>query len=191
MIIGITAGIGSGKSVVSRILRTKGFYVYDCDYEAKVIMDCSSELKSEIATRLGEECLVEDCLDRKKIAQKVFGDENHRLWLNSRVHKLVKDDFLGKIRDLDHKIVFVESAILKSSGLASLCDMIWIVEADPDLRIKRASGRDGCDEASIKQRMEAQKDEYDDFGDIPLCVVYNNENSLLLPRIDEILKQLI
>lgn len=191
MIVGITAGIGAGKSIVSRVLRSKGFPVYDCDYEARIIMDDSPELKEEIACNLGAHCVVDSNLDRKAIAECVFADENKRLWLNSKVHGMVLSDFLQKVESSHHKLWFVESAILKSSGLADVCDMIWIVRSDSNLRLKRAADRDGCDMETVAKRMKAQENEYDDFGDVPVVIIKNDAENMLLPQINEILTQII
>lgn len=179
--IGITGGIGAGKSIVSRILRMQGFEVYDCDFEARLIMDNSAEIKQAIAKRLGPECLDDQgCLNRPEIARRVFADSNHRLWLNSIVHHRVREDVVEKARQSGSKEFFVESAILKSSGLADYCKQIWIVDAPIDVRLKRAAERDGISENQVRDRIAAQQSEYEDFPANAIQVRIDNSGQISL-----------
>ncbi|MDE7403004.1 MAG: dephospho-CoA kinase [Muribaculaceae bacterium] len=188
-IIGLTGGIGAGKSVVSRILRGQGFTVYDCDMEARWIMDTADELKAEICTRLGADCLNADgSLCRPKIAEVVFNDADQLNWLNSRVHCMVRDDVHLRASQCSCKTMFVESAILKSSKLTELCNEIWVVTAPDDIRLERACNRDKQSENKIKARMNAQASEYEDFGNIPTKIIDNSGTRALLPRLLQLLK---
>lgn len=162
-LIGITGGIGSGKSVVSRILRLRGEAVYDCDLEAKRIMDESEEVLTALNERFGDEvCPVGGPIDRKALSRHVFGSDEHRLWLNSLVHRLVREDIILWSKVLEESGAtrcYVESAILATSGLTAICDEIWIVTAPEKERIERVKGRDGLDEEDIRKRIESQKEE--------------------------------
>lgn len=163
MIIGICGGIGSGKSVVSRVLRLRGEAVYDCDLEAKRIMDSSREVLDALNERYGKEvCPVGGPICRPELAKRVFGSDDERLWLNSLVHRLVREDVVkwsAKRNSEGFGRCFVESAILASSGLAALCSEIWIVTASEDVRIARIKDRDSLDEEGIRKRIESQQEE--------------------------------
>lgn len=188
-VVGITGGIGAGKSMVSRVLRCKRFEVYDCDLEARRLMDASAALKEAIAGRLGAECLsAEGELNRAGIARIIFGDESHRLWLNSVVHEMVHRDLHRRVESNGDGVLFIESAILRTSRLDSLCDRIWLVDAPEEVRLSRACGRDSADAARIRARMEAQRDEFGDFGDVPVAVICNDGVAALLPQIENQLK---
>lgn len=191
-IVGITGGIGAGKSVVSRMLRCRGFKVYDCDLEARRLMNDSELLKSEIASKMGECCLDADGnLNRIEIAKRVFADDSLRLWLNAKVHAMVRDDIRKRMSDSVADLFFVESAILNSSQLTQMCSSVWLVDAPINVRLKRAAERDGANVKDILARMEAQKNELNDFGSVS-CYVINNDGSVpLLPQIDEILNKTI
>ena len=116
-IIGITGGIGAGKSVVSRILRLKGYWVYDCDLEAKILMDQDMDVRNALKELFSESIYLEDgTLDRKLMADKIFSDENIRNYVNRIVHSAVKSDFISRA-GRNGSPVFVESAILHTSGL--------------------------------------------------------------------------
>ena len=191
MVIGITGGIGAGKSVVSRILRCKGFEVYDCDREARLLMDASAEVKDAIAGRFGAECLFEDgSLNRAQIASYVFTDEGHRRWLNSIVHSMVHTVLETRIRQSRSEPFFVESAILRTSGLESICDEIWLVDAPESVRLERAADRDAVDPAKIRCRMEAQAFEFEGFGN-KVKVICNDGINPLIPQIDSLLMRYI
>lgn len=187
--IGIGGGIGSGKSVVSRILRLRGYAVYDCDLEAKRIMDESENVLSALNERFGDEvCPVGGPIDRKSLALHVFGSDEHRIWLNTLVHRLVKDDIMdwrNELKEIGMSECYVESAILHTSGLSALCDEIWIVTASETERIKRVTARDNTDEKSILHRIESQKEEDDLIfkSGIPVKIINNDNISSLLDTI--------
>lgn len=186
MLIGICGGIGCGKSVVSRILRLRGAEVYDCDLEARRIMDESEEILLALNERFGEDvCPIGGPIHRPNLARHVFSDDNHRLWLNSLVHRLVKEDIELWQRERTGEISYVESAIIASSGLAELCDEIWIITASEDERIARVRNRDGMSEQHIRRRMESQKEEerlLHTCG-IPLRYIDNSMSSSLLEQL--------
>lgn len=183
---GITGGIGSGKSVVSRILRLRGLPVYDCDREAKRIMDTSGEVLAALHDRFGDEvCPEGGPIHRPNLARHVFGDEAHRLWLNALVHRLVRQDLMSwraGLTAMGAEVCFVESAIMASSGLAALCDEVWVVDAPEDIRLQRVAGRDGLTEEEIRRRMESQRKEQTLLKEsgISLRVIDNSGASSLL-----------
>lgn len=184
VVIGLTGGIGAGKSYVSRILRCRGFEVYDCDSEARRIMESSVSLKREIAEKLGSHCLDESgSVNRANVAEAVFADKMLLQWLNGLVHALVRDDIQERIGRLSSGgILIVESAILYSSGLAEICDAIWLVDAPLALRVERASGRDGTESDRIMARVRAQQLEFD--GCKPDALIVNDGSRPLLAQID-------
>ncbi|MDE5843031.1 MAG: dephospho-CoA kinase [Muribaculaceae bacterium] len=190
MLIGICGGIGSGKSVVSRIMRLKGFAVYDCDYEARKLMSVDTEIKSRIRDEISPE--VTDGTtspDRRRLAAIVFNDEQARLKLNHIVHGAILKDVAGK--DSADDILWVEAAILAESGLAQICDRIWRVDAPESLRIRRASHRDSCKADDIAKRIASQRKEeellkeYQDKTDI----ILNDDRHSLILRIDDLLSK--
>lgn len=188
MVIGITGGIGAGKSVVSRVLRCRGYEVYDCDAEAKALMDASDEIKMAIADRFGEECLGADgSLNRRRIAGVVFADAAHRGWLNALVHAKVHEDLERRIANSGSNPFFVESAIMHTSHLDLKCDQVWIVEAPEAVRLARTVTRDGADELSVRRRMAAQTRELDEI-EAPTSTIDNDGRMALLPQIDKLLE---
>ena len=189
-VIGITGGIGAGKSVVSRILRLKGYPVYDCDSEARSLMESSEEILVALQGRFGEECILE-CggLNRGYIASRVFNDAEELTWLNALVHGAVREDVRDWVEahaSAGKEILFVESAILYTSGLDKMCDRIWLVTAPEELRLERAMQRGGASEEDLRRRIESQRMEFDS---LPAGKVSEIENSCtsLLDRVEELL----
>lgn len=183
-IIGITGGIGSGKSVVSRILRLNGMYVYDCDFEAKRLMEQNGPLRSSLCSLLGNEAYCLDGrLDRKFVASRIFSDSNMLAAVNSLVHAAVKDDFILHAGSAGSGMVFCESAILASSGMAELCDEIWMVTAPEGVRIERVKQRSAIEEEEIRKRMEAQRREFEVYDSLDHTLIENDDEVQLLPEV--------
>lgn len=198
-IIGITGGIGSGKSVVSRILRLQGYEVYDCDSEARLIMERSAEIRESLTERFGKEAVNhEGTLNRRHIADRVFGNSEELKWLDSIVHKAVREDVVRR-RELKSEgdlslpddvsaPLFVESAILSTSGLAGMCSEIWLVDAPEEVRLERAMGRDGAARQEIMRRMAAQRKETDALAEYRVCRIDNSGGRSLLGQIGRLLE---
>lgn len=189
-LIGVTGGIGAGKSVVSRILRLKGFPVYDCDSRAKDLMDSSGEILKALALHFGEEVIKNDgSLDRVLIASLVFSLDDERLWLNKLVHGAVREDLMMWKSECDAELCFVESAIMISSGLDLLCDKIWVIEAPVELRKDRALKRGGVTEENLDLRIKAQRMEIDALPSEKVERIENSEESSLLLQIERLLNE--
>ena len=198
-IIGITGGIGSGKSVVSRILRLKGFRVYDCDSEARRLMETHPDVISRIIGILGEEAYKASTpataernsakreLDRAYVASRIFSDDGLRHKVNSVVHKAVADDFLDFARRWHAKgnWVFCETAILATSHMDEICDEIWLVSASEEERIARVMARNGISAEEVKLRMESQTLEFSLLPKGKICEIYNGDGDMLLPQIEK------
>lgn len=196
-IVGITGGIGSGKSVVSRILRLKGFRVYDCDYEAKRLMTFSPALRSEIVEILGEEAYLESgMLDKKYMASRIFTEVEALERINRAVHTAVREDLISLLRvsegvevpQCQPDLFFVESAILGSSGLSDLCSSIWLVTAPESLRLERVMSRGGITEEDALRRIEAQKSEESLLPPDIIREVDNSGAGSLLLRVSSLIK---
>ena len=147
MIIGITGGIGSGKSTIARELAKRGYIVYDCDQEAKRIIAENADVQQEIIDLLGEESFVDGIYNTTYVAKRVFEDSHLLAALNAIVHPAVGLDIMKRKPD------FVESAILFESGLDILCDRIIVIDAPEEIRIARTLNRN----YDVRARIQAQK----------------------------------
>ena len=188
--IGITGGIGSGKSVVSRILRAWGHEVYDCDSEAKRLMNVSDEIRTRIVDEVCAEAFDGDGkLQSSVLGAVVFADAERLARLNAIVHSAVLSDVRRRAAEASGEIFFVESAIANGSGLTELLDCEWNVTAPETVRIERVQRRSGLDATAIKARIEAQKAE-EQVLPHPLgsCVIDNGGNTGVLPQLEKALK---
>ena len=179
--IGITGGIGAGKSVVSRVLRCNGFFVYDCDSEAKIIMVKDSRVKNALIKELGEGIYLNNGdLNREKLAASIFGDKDLRQFVNGIVHSAVRED-IRKEKESHNGLFFIESAILATGKIAEMCDQIWVITAPIDKRLRRVMERDGSDEASVWKRMESQEMEISLLDRYNLTIIENDNTHPVLP----------
>jgi dephospho-CoA kinase len=165
MIIGITGGIGSGKSTIARELAKRGYAVYDCDREAKRIIVENAEVRQAIMELLGTEAFAGGAYNTAYVAQRVFAEPDLLRQLNGIVHPAVKKDILSVFCQTK-SVLFVESAILFESGLDELCEGIVLVEAPEEVRIARTIARDYQGDASpeninkVRARVKSQLSEF-------------------------------
>jgi len=172
-IIGLTGGIGSGKTSVARILEEKGFPVYYSDDEAKNIVNKDDELKQKIVALLGKEAYVNGFYNRKWVAEKVFSDSDILEQLNHLIHPAVRLDFENWVGRQRSEYVFKETALLFELGLHLQCYKSVLVTADDNLRIKRTMDRDGKTYREIEAIMQKQMPEKEKIK-LADFIIYNN-----------------
>lgn len=194
VVVGVCGLIGSGKSMVSRLLRLRGIPVYDCDAEAKRIMDSDEEVHTALQHLAGPDVVHikegRHTINRNLLAERMFSDVNVLTGVNSLIHKLVKVDFRQWViaRSGEH-VVGVESAIMATSGMAPLCDVLWSVEADEQIREQRVMERNATTVERVRQWMKAQRPEQQALtklvseGKIHVVHIDNNGHASLLHQI--------
>ena len=161
-IIGITGGIGSGKSTVSKFIEELGFPVYDSDFWAKELVNIDENLKSRIIELLGEESYDENGkYNRKFVAEKVFDHQELLLQLNQIIHPSVKIHFENWVNAQTAEFVFKETALLFELKLNESCYQSILVTADENIRIKRVMNRDGRTYREVKEIIDKQMPEVD------------------------------
>lgn len=161
-IIGITGGIGSGKSTVSKFIEELGFPVYDSDFWAKELVNIDKNLKSRIIELLGEESYDENGkYNRKFVAEKVFDHQELLLKLNQIIHPAVKIHFENWVKAQNADFVFKETALLFELKLNESCYQSILVTADENIRIKRVMNRDGRTYREVKEIIDKQMPEVD------------------------------
>ncbi len=178
--IGITGGIGSGKSVVSQLLRVMGYPVYDTDAEARRLMENSDEIRRQVTDAFGNDTYVDGRLNRPLLAQRAFGNSEQIARLNAIVHPAVGRDFERWSREQGGELCFVESAILYESQLNRLVDSVWWVTAPRALRVHRVKQRSRLSDKEIDARMAAQMSD----ADLRECVtsIIDNDNTTSVIR---------
>lgn len=169
MIIGVTGGIGSGKTYICNLLEIASLPVFYSDDEAKRLMDYDFSVKKAITELLGDEAYVEvaytndnlpvEKLDRKFVAKKIFSDPELRDKLNAIVHPAVLEEFNKWIEKQDSNVTVIESALLFECGLDKYVDKVVVVAAPMDVRIERLKKRDNMSDEEIQKRMASQSDD--------------------------------
>lgn len=159
MKVGVTGGIGSGKSTLCRLFAQRGVAVYDSDREARRLMTGDAALRRALSARFGADIYADGALDRQRLAAEVFSDSRALSDLNALVHPAVMRDFAAWAGRQAGPYVILESAILFDAGLERRVDRTVAVLAPLPLRIERAVRRDGCDEERIRRRIAVQLDD--------------------------------
>ena len=185
--IGITGGIGSGKTYVCQLLKQRGIPVYHCDDEAKRLMTASSVIRKKICKLIGEEAYINKELNKAIIAQYLFANDEHAAHINEIVHPVVRQDFLQWTKQQkDCPIVAQECALLFESGFQDTVDFIVEVFAPLPLRIQRATQRDNVTADKILARMAQQMDEEEKKQRADYCILNDGCNNLDI-QIDQLL----
>ena len=188
--IGLTGGIGSGKSTVAKIFETLGVPVYNADEEAKKMMNSDEELKASLINNFGAETYKDGLLDRKYLAAIVFNDDHKLELLNSLIHPATIRDASEWIKKQNSPYVIKEAALIFEAGAADMLDLVIGVSAPHELRIKRVMNRDGVSREEVLKRMSSQ---LDDEVKMKRCdfVITNDEKSLIIPQVLSLHSQFI
>jgi dephospho-CoA kinase len=188
--IGLTGGIGSGKSTVAKIFEVLGIPVYYADDAAKNIMNDDDELKQQIIKHFGVDSYLNNKLDSKYISEKVFNNKENLSLLNSLVHPATIHDAEKWMKNQTTPYAIKEAALIFESRSEKFLDYVIGVSAPEDLRIERVRKRDDISEDEIKSRIKNQMSEE---KKISLCdfVVTNDEQQPLLPQVIALHKQLL
>lgn len=188
--LAITGSIGSGKSVVSRMMNVLGVPVYDCDVNAKRLMTDDEFIVSELKRMFGDECYEDDgTLNRQYIASRIFTDKENIKRVNSLVHPVVKRDFEEWAARQESSVVAVETAILYESGMIEAVDKVLVVWADRETAINRTIQRSGMNRIQVENRMNNQMS-VDDLLLMSDYSLYNDGDEPLLPRVMSVVEEL-
>lgn len=157
MKVGITGGIGSGKTYVCKIISSLGYPIYDCDTRAKELMSSNKALISSIKQLIGTDSYNNDgSINKEVIAGFLFANKANADKMNQLVHPAVKNDFLQWASEQQSEIVFMESAILFESKFNDVVDHTVAIYAPAEIRLKRAIQRDNTTKEKIESRMRQQ-----------------------------------
>jgi len=189
MNIGITGGIGVGKSVVSKIIELMGYNVFNSDFEAKSLINKDPLIKDQLIKLLGKEIYKNSILNKEVMAEKIFSNNETRKLVNEIVHPRVRDSFALFASKQKNNIAFNESAILFETGSYKEFDKIILVTSPMYLRVSRIINRDKCSKQELDAKISSQ---WDDNTKIPLAdfVILNDEKEPIINQIEIVLNQL-
>ncbi|MGB5007970.1 MAG: dephospho-CoA kinase [Ferruginibacter sp.] len=180
--IGLTGGIGSGKSTVAKVFEVLGIPVYYADDAAKKLMNEDAALKQKIKLQFGESVYASEHLNKKALADIVFNDPEKLALLNALVHPATLKDVESWMQSQSSPYIIKEAALIFESGAHQNLDYVIGITAPAPLRIQRTMQRDGITREAVVARMDKQMD---DTIKMKLCdfVITNDEQEMLLPQL--------
>lgn len=187
LVIGITGGIGSGKSAVTDRFEQHGITVVDADKAARVIVEPGRPALQSIAEHFGNTILLPDgTLDRAALRTKVFADDNERRWLEQLTHPLIGQEILDQLAAATSPYSILSSPLLLETSQKSLTDLVVVVDVPEDIQLSRTVARDDNDEAQVKRIMAAQMARSERLEKADIVI----DNNRTLAELDEVVAEL-
>ena len=158
-IIGLTGGIGSGKTTVSDIFESYGVEVVDADIKAREVVAVGSKALNEIHQRYGDQ-IIENSgeLNRKALREIIFKDETEKAWLNNLMHPLIRESIVNSLAQAKSEYVILSAPLLFENGLEKLVNSTLVVDVEESVQQERTSKRDGVDKSQVKAIIDSQID---------------------------------
>jgi len=189
-IVGLTGGIGSGKTIIAKVFKSLNIPVYNSDIEAKKLMNSSSEIKNKLISEFTEEVYIDNFLNKKFLANIIFNNKQKLEYVNSVVHPVVISHFKEWASKQTSNYVIKENAILFESGMQKYVNKIITVTAPEEVRIKRVQKRDGVTYDEVKARVFNQMSDNEKITKSNF-IIYNDGKQLILPQILKIHEELL
>ena len=188
--IGITGGIGSGKSTVAKLLKLHGVPVYNADDETKKLNNISPVIRKQLMKHFGEDLYLNNELDKKKFAHIIFNDAEKLKLANSIIHPEVLKHFTNWCNQhSDDSIVALEAAILFESNFHKYLDKVITVYSPLDVRVERVSKRDNVPQEMVKSRISHQMPETEKIG-MSEYVIFNDYQTSLIEQVSKLLEEI-
>ncbi|MCR9153891.1 MAG: dephospho-CoA kinase [Bacteroidetes bacterium] len=190
MIVGLTGGIGSGKTTAAQIFKSLGVPLFLADEESKKLIDSDAKLQASLVELMGSELLTDGKINRAYMASLIFSDAVLLQKVNALIHPAVGDAFKAWYHRQNSSYVIREAAILYESGSHQDCDAVIVVSAPEQLRLERVKARSGESEEQIRKRMSKQwpaekKEALADY------IIHNDGGEMLIPQVLKIHESLI
>jgi dephospho-CoA kinase len=186
-VVGVTGGIGSGKSAVTERFQAHGITVVDADLAARVIVEPGKPALAEIAAHFGPEVILENgSLDRAALRGRVFADEAERLWLEQLTHPLIGEEIAAQLEAATSPYTILSSPLLLETGQRELADCIVVVDVPESVQLERTMRRDDNDEAQVRRIMAAQMSRSERLQGADIVI----DNSRSLGDLDEVVDEL-
>jgi len=190
IILGITGGIGSGKSTISSFLESAGIPVYIADDMAKQLTNTSPEIKKQLISHFGDDLFENNILNKNRLASIIFNNAENLKIANSIIHPVVLKDFKEWTKQHSQcKLLAQETAILFESGFNKTVDFTITVTAPQEIRINRVMNRSKLTREEILNRMASQLPEEEKCKKSDF-VVYNDNKRAIIPQIENIIQQI-
>ena len=187
LIVGITGGIGSGKSAVTRRFEQHGIAVVDADLAARVVVEPGKPALDAIAEHFGRDMIqANGALDRAALRQRVFADNDERLWLEQLTHPLIAREILEQLAAARSPYTILSSPLLLETSQKDLVDCVVVVDVPEETQLARTIARDNNDADQVKRIMAAQMQREDRLGQADIVI----DNSHALEELDDLVEEL-
>jgi dephospho-CoA kinase len=181
--VGVTGGIGSGKTLVCRIFEVLGIPIYYADIQAKKIMESDPHIRDGLVGLFGSAVINDNKINREYLASIIFNNNDALISVNNLVHPAVRRDFTEWALSMSEQdYIIEEAAILFESGIYRLLDFNIAVSAPEEMRIKRVIMRDNASRESVLSRLKNQMTE-NERNSLADAVIFNDESDLLIPQV--------
>jgi dephospho-CoA kinase len=192
LVVGITGGIGSGKSAVTRCFEQRGITVVDADVVARLIVEPGTPALAAIAVHFGAGILQADgCLDRAALRSRVFSNDAERRWLEQLTHPLIGQEILNQIGASRSPYTILSSPLLLDTSQNALVDCVVVVDAPEELQLQRTVQRDSNDEAQVRRIMAAQMSRADRLERADIVIDNSRSMDELDSQVDELHKEFL
>ena len=189
-IIGITGGIGSGKSLVAKILNKMKYPVYIADLASHRLVHTNVEIIKELTALFGKNIYQYGILNKKMLADGIFSDKKMRETVNNLIHPAVITDFKEYCEEQTGPLIFIESAILFETKLNIYVDKTILVTAPLELKIKRLQMRENLSESEICNRINSQMSDNEKMK-LANYIIINDERQAVLPQVESVIADLV
>jgi dephospho-CoA kinase len=192
LVVGITGGIGSGKSAVTQRFEQRGITVVDADVAARAIVEPGSAALAAIAEHFGADILLADgSLDRAALRSRVFSNDDERRWLEQLTHPLIGQEILNQISASRSPYTILSSPLLLDTSQNALVDCVVVVDAPEELQLQRTVQRDSNDEAQVRRIMAAQMSRADRLERADIVIDNSRSMDELDSQVDELHKEFL
>ncbi len=187
LVVGVTGGIGSGKSAVTQRFEAHGITVVDADLVARLVVEPGRPALAAIARHFGDDILLADgTLDRAALRKRVFADESERVWLEQLTHPLIGKEILDQVGASTSPYTILASPLLLDTNQKALADCVVVVDVPEDLQLQRTMARDSNDEAQVRRIMAAQMARAERLEMADYIIDNSGDLADLDPQVDEL-----
>ena len=181
LVIGLTGGIGSGKSTVATFFKALQIEVVDADIIARLVVQKGQPALTKIAEYFGSNILSDGELNRTKLREEIFADKAKKNWLNELLHPIIREEILAQLKRSKSKYVILEAPLLFENNLDRYCDHVLVTDIDEESQLIRASARDNCTIEQIKSIVASQISRQDRLAKANFVI---NNSNLSLPQLE-------
>lgn len=189
--LGVTGGLGSGKSTACKIFQLLGCEIFDADEEAKNILFSSDVVKIRLVENFGQTILSDGKIDKITLSEIVFQNQSNQQILNHIIHPLVTEAFLSRKKSIQKQIYIMDAALLFEANLQQYFDKIILIYTDKNIRVERALSRGNLNREQIEYRMNLQMYEEEKMQLADIVIFNNGSEAELKNKITELYKNLM